>query len=471
MIPKHNLKIPALILAIILFSSIAHADWVDDWLSNAVSGYSGPLYFDGDTREYFMGGSYNLRYQSHSDFLGTIEPPRLRMGCGGIDAFLGGFSFVDFGYLVNKLQNIMSMAPLFAFKYALKSISESADDVIEDIEATIDLLNQIQLDECKAAKTMGVYIADAFTDQGQEKARALSEFKLSTGVEDLFTEVKETWLANNSETTPAENSDLETGCPAEINTLKNHRSFLDYYCAAHSIDAAFCNLLRGYTGDVVFQHDAVNNTTHVQNLAPCGGSNIKSFTALVDGTCRMNPGFTDTTTCTAYNGAKIETYVASRLNSVYTAMLNRNPLSAPDVAFMQTLPDPVYSWLNSLYMSNVPAATAVSILSRHAALAYAYNILVNLYGEASKFSFEMERIIRRCKAGIRADTKCWPCEDPAVHSAIETWRETLAEARAGASEEWRKVMDDMLKTAQLVRTIDDFTVGQVLEILHPHEKK
>jgi len=96
---------------------------------------------------------------------------------------------------------------------------------------------------------------------------------------------------------------------------------------------------------------------------------------------------------------------------------------------------------------------------------------VNLYGEASKFSFEMERIIRRCKAGLKEDTQCWPCEDPAVHPAIETWRETLAEAKAGASEEWRKVMDDMLKTAQLVRTIDDFTVGQVLEVLHPHEKK
>jgi len=451
--------------------SAAHADWVDDWLNNAVSGYAGPMHFDGDTRDYFMGGSYSLRYQSHSDFIGTIEPPRLRIGCGGIDAFMGGFSFVDFGYLVDKLQNIMSMAPVFAFKYALKSISESADDVIEDIEATIDLLNQIQLDECKAAKTMGVYIADAVTDQGEEKARALTEFKLSTGVEDLFTEVKETWLANNSETTPAENTDLESGCPAEINTLKNHRSFLDYYCAAHSIDAAFCNLLRGYTGDVIFQHDAVNNTTHVLNLSPCGGSNIKSFTALVEGTCRMNPGFTDTTTCAPYNGAKIETWVANRLAGVYTAMLNRNPLNAADAAFMQTLPDPVYSWLNSLYMSNVPTATAVSILSRHAALAYAYNILVNLYGEAGKFSFEMKRIIRRCKAGLSENTQCWPCEDPAVYSAIETWRETLAQARAGATEEWRKVMDDMLKTAQLVRTIDDFTVGQVLEILHPHEEK
>src|SRR3546814_5952804 len=46
------------------------------------------------------------RVDVHHDYLTSVTLPKVRAGCGGIDMFLGGMSFLDPDYLVQKLESI-----------------------------------------------------------------------------------------------------------------------------------------------------------------------------------------------------------------------------------------------------------------------------------------------------------------------------------------------------------------------------
>jgi len=82
----------------LLVGTIARAGFVDDWITQKSE--TSPGYFEGQKRGYFTGGSFSARWPQTRDYLASFEPPRLKFGCGGIDAFMGGFSFMNFEYLV-----------------------------------------------------------------------------------------------------------------------------------------------------------------------------------------------------------------------------------------------------------------------------------------------------------------------------------------------------------------------------------
>ena len=69
------------------------AGWVDDWIDQKVE--TSPGYFEGQKRGYYTGGGFSARWNLQNDYLWSVTPPRLKTGCGGIDAFMGGFSFLD----------------------------------------------------------------------------------------------------------------------------------------------------------------------------------------------------------------------------------------------------------------------------------------------------------------------------------------------------------------------------------------
>ena len=83
-----------------------------------------------------------------------MEVPRIKSGCGGIDVFMGGFSFMNTDYLVNKLQAILAGAPAVAFDLALKTLCEQCSNTIKNFEALADKLNSMQFDECAASKEL-----------------------------------------------------------------------------------------------------------------------------------------------------------------------------------------------------------------------------------------------------------------------------------------------------------------------------
>ena len=78
-----------------------------------------PHAYQGQQRGYVMGESMSVRIPQETIAPFSFTPPSLRAGCGGIDIVTGGFSYLNFQYLVKKLQSILQTAPAFAFQLAL----------------------------------------------------------------------------------------------------------------------------------------------------------------------------------------------------------------------------------------------------------------------------------------------------------------------------------------------------------------
>jgi conjugative transfer pilus assembly protein TraH len=74
-------------------SSICSAGWVDDWFSNA--SVTGPSSYNNQQRGFYSAGGFQARINNTNDYLVTASLPKLKSGCGGVDLFMGGISFLD----------------------------------------------------------------------------------------------------------------------------------------------------------------------------------------------------------------------------------------------------------------------------------------------------------------------------------------------------------------------------------------
>ena len=143
-----------LTVCVLILPGLAVADdWVTDWIDDSMTG-SGPSYYEGATRGYFSAGNLSLRSRVSSERPLTISPPRLKMGgCGGIDMFMGGISYMDLDMLVEKFELMIQNGEVIAFQIAIKALSEKLGTTVEQVEAILNKINGIQLDSCSMAKS------------------------------------------------------------------------------------------------------------------------------------------------------------------------------------------------------------------------------------------------------------------------------------------------------------------------------
>lgn len=121
-------------LGIALTAPAAHAQgWAESWFDNVT--YTSPGSFEDQTRGYVTAGGMSGRVDVHNDYLMSLTLPKVKAGCGGIDMFLGGMSFLDPDYLVQKLESILQAAPAVAFQYLLETLDEKMGNIISKMEA------------------------------------------------------------------------------------------------------------------------------------------------------------------------------------------------------------------------------------------------------------------------------------------------------------------------------------------------
>lgn len=179
--------ISLLLVFVLLFNPvIVSASLVDSIFQKYME--SGPSYFESQKRGYFSFGSFSGRYDYGTLHPITIALPKIDLGCGGIDIFLGGFGFAGLDYLVQKFQRLIQMAPVVAFHIALNTISPQLRGIITEVENIINLLNQLQLDECKILKPfMAINLREG--DIASQFEGAAKQAMSSTGLDKLWTSV------------------------------------------------------------------------------------------------------------------------------------------------------------------------------------------------------------------------------------------------------------------------------------------
>jgi conjugative transfer pilus assembly protein TraH len=243
---------------------VGEAGWLDNWYQQSIS--SSPTYLKGQQRGYFTLGSFNARVDTETLYPISISMPRLKVGCGGIDIFWGGFSFLNFEYLVQKLQNMIQAAPYIAFQIALKTISQKLGSTLEAAEQVINALNSMQFNECQFLRGFTMKLIDT-----GDITAALEEGAIRAGIYPFWKKTSENVKPGGVDKTKS--SDMIKGCPSEVQALLANFSgegLLDNLAKDRGYrDPELIGLIRAAIGDMYLQYGD-NGVPIITYIPPCG---------------------------------------------------------------------------------------------------------------------------------------------------------------------------------------------------------
>ncbi|MCH9742801.1 MAG: conjugal transfer protein TraH [Proteobacteria bacterium] len=105
--------------------------------------------FQGQTMNTYTGGSATFHIPRRSYQIAAVQAPSLKMGCGGIDAFAGSFSFINSDQLVQMLQNVGNGAVAAIFKLAIDQVSPQLGGVIDYFNKVAQDMNALNINSCQ----------------------------------------------------------------------------------------------------------------------------------------------------------------------------------------------------------------------------------------------------------------------------------------------------------------------------------
>lgn len=113
-----------------------------------------PGHFTDQSRGYYTGGSFYSRTPARNAQLMNIQMPSFKAGCGGIDLFTGGFSYISSEQLVKMLKSIGSAGKTYAFQLALQTVTPQIYNIINELNALAQEVNNLNINSCEAAATV-----------------------------------------------------------------------------------------------------------------------------------------------------------------------------------------------------------------------------------------------------------------------------------------------------------------------------
>ncbi|CCA92492.1 conjugal transfer protein TraH [Novosphingobium sp. PP1Y] len=408
----------ALLLASCAASSPAHAQsWAETWFDNVT--YTSPGSFEDQTRGYVTAGGMSGRVDVHNDYLTSLTLPKIKAGCGGIDMFLGGMSFLDPDYLVQKLESILQAAPAVAFQYLLETLDEKMGNIISKMEAATNFLNSIQVNDCRLANRM-VQIA-----KGDENMSGIIEemtgYKsVKEGFAKSYQQSREKIEANANN--PTEDlKDALANCPAEVTEIFRTGSLLSH--AATRVGAGdWASVMRARVGDVYMRWDAADKVPLFSAIPACPHQDTESVEDFLTGKVQRRALNIPATSadCSAGSGKGALDLARERMEAIAGKIRSRSALTADErqfVANIRTLP--VYRMLEWGVRQGVPDSV-IADTDELVALTLAYQMLNDLTRSIDFAVSNAERGANAAGAADAANTNL--CQTRILTKGIEQLR-------------------------------------------------
>jgi conjugative transfer pilus assembly protein TraH len=140
--------------------SVAVFAGINEDLSNFYNslGYDGNITsagaYQGQEAGYYSGGSMALRSRVRTLQVIHLDAPSIRAGCGGIDIFLGGFSFVSGEQITKFFRHVMNNAMGYAFNLALETMVPEIAHAMQYIQKMAQEVNALNESSCEMAEAL-----------------------------------------------------------------------------------------------------------------------------------------------------------------------------------------------------------------------------------------------------------------------------------------------------------------------------
>ncbi len=356
--------------------ALAFAGWMDDFINQQSVTDAG--YFEGQKRGYMTGGSFSARWKTGNDYLMSFEPPRVKFGCGGVDAFMGGFSFLNFDYLVTKLQRVLQGAPAAAFDMALNTLCTPCSNTIKSMEAISNALNGLQLDDCKASKVLVTSVASQFSSNSRLKAEADENWKMYSGLSDLPDKVRSIWKANDN-ISDSKVTETMGGCPAVLKTVfmpGDDSTVLEKMGALKNLPSSHVSFVRGIFGDIKLVKKGEQQTW--VPIPKCDDNNNLTVDKFVKGEVytRDAAGTDVESTCAAVTDAKsnLVQWAYNTLSSIAIKIEAKTELTVDEKNFINAMPIPIHPALKVAIVTG-QVSSIIYQMADLVAKAYAYKMM------------------------------------------------------------------------------------------------
>lgn len=419
-----NRRAPALVLFLVVASCgqavPAHAQsWAESWFDNVT--YTSPGSFEDQTRGYVTAGGMSGRVDVHDDYLMSLTLPKVKAGCGGIDMFLGGMSFLDPEYLVEKLETILQAAPAVAFQYLLETLDEKMGNIISKMEAATNYLNSIQVNDCRLANRM-VQIARGDDNMSGILEEMTGYKSIRAGYANSWQQSREKLQANKGNPTEDLKDALEN-CPSEVTEIFRTGSLLAH--AAARVGASdWAGVMRARVGDVYMRWDANDKVPIFSAIPACPHQDTESADDFLTGrvpsrALNVPPTASDCSVNGSGRGALV--LAREKMESVAAKIRTRSALTSEEkqfVANVRTLP--VYRLLEWGVRQGL-TDSVIADTDELVALTLAYQMLNDLTRSIDFALQNAERGVTTAGAADAANTNV--CQTRILTKGIEQLRE------------------------------------------------
>ena len=252
--------------------------------------------YQGQSAGYYTGGSTFLRVPQRNYTLFSVQWPKARAGCGGIDLFTGGFSFINSQALVDMLRNIGEVAITQAFMLALKVISPQIADTMSELQSWAQKFNNMNINSCEAGQQV---VGGALEFFGQENGTCIIERVNTYG--DSYAEAKVACgaggeLESTLESARASNSDANRLMITEGNVAWRALMRNSFFAS----DTALAQVVMNLSGTLVVRktNPGAADTTTVRSVLPSillDGSGNRLIEVLLKGGATTINGCSDGT--------------------------------------------------------------------------------------------------------------------------------------------------------------------------------
>lgn len=118
---------------------------------------------------YFTAGSLMTRAKASNTELMSIQMPSFNSGCGGIDLFMGGFSFINADAFMQMARNIGSNALSYGFSLGLQTVTPQIKSVIDRLMSVAQDANNMNFNSCH----MGAALVGGLWPKSQASSQLL----------------------------------------------------------------------------------------------------------------------------------------------------------------------------------------------------------------------------------------------------------------------------------------------------------
>lgn len=316
---------------------------------------SNPSSYKGQSANYYNGGSLYVRSPIKHAQLAAVTIPSVKAGCGGIDAFMGGFSHINSDQLVQLGKAVVSNAVPFAVDLALQTWAPQIKQIRDNLQSIADKWLNQSINSCETAQAAVGGLA-AFAIPQAKKHVCATMGTQNNAFSDWVAAQHECGVGGQASAQLANarnNSELEDLTKTNHNivwsaTLKN--SFL-------ASDTALAEFLMSLSGTYIYDSNGKpryyaslltdnNNVVNTLldggdiNYYKCDNTNIKMC---------LNP---NTSNMTLPSNKGLENRIRSTLEALYQAIANDTALTNEQKSFLEYTSTPIQTVFTNAARAN-----------------------------------------------------------------------------------------------------------------------